>query len=67
MYCISTFFQLHEVTAERDEQTIHIQSLKKKVQKYSHESQDIKKQYEDALARNSELEKKQRRYEIEMQ
>ena len=50
-----------DVSAERDEQNEFIKSLKKKIQKSGNEAQDLKRQYEEAMARNTELEKKQRR------
>jgi len=52
---------VQELVLEKNEQGQVIGNLKKKVQKYSNEAQDLKRQYEDSEARNFELEKRQRR------
>ncbi|KAF6019499.1 hypothetical protein EB796_022191 [Bugula neritina] len=59
--------QVQELVLEKNEQGQVIGNLKKKVQKYSNEAQDLKRQYEDSEARNFELEKRQRRFDSELQ
>ena len=53
--------QLHEAVEEAEEQRRQVQLGKKKTQRLTAEMQDIKLHLEEQMARNNELERKQRR------
>ena len=61
---ICCFFQLHEAVEEAEEQRRQVQVAKKKAQRLTAEMQDTKLHLEEQMARNNELERKQRRYSI---
>ncbi|KAL8610894.1 hypothetical protein ACOMHN_056749 [Nucella lapillus] len=58
--------RLHEAVEEAEEQRRQVQVGKKKTQRLTAEMQDIKRHLEEQMARNNELERKQRRFDSEL-
>ncbi|XP_012936920.1 unconventional myosin-XVIIIa [Aplysia californica] len=58
--------RLHEAVAEAEEQRRQVQVAKKKAQRLATETQDMKLHLEEHMARNNELERKQRRFDSEL-
>ncbi|XP_070204311.1 unconventional myosin-XVIIIa-like isoform X2 [Littorina saxatilis] len=58
--------RLHEAVEEAEEQRRQVQVAKKKTQRLTAEMQDIKLHLEEQMARNNELERKQRRFDSEL-
>ncbi|KAK7474334.1 hypothetical protein BaRGS_00034382, partial [Batillaria attramentaria] len=58
--------RLHEAVEEAEEQRRQVQVAKKKTQRLTAEMHDIKLHLEEQMARNNELERKQRRFDNEL-
>ncbi|XP_025090259.1 unconventional myosin-XVIIIa-like isoform X3 [Pomacea canaliculata] len=58
--------RLQEAVEEAEEQRRQVQVAKKKAQRLAGEMQDIKLHLEEQMARNNELERKQRRFDSEL-
>ncbi|XP_041350261.1 unconventional myosin-XVIIIa-like isoform X3 [Gigantopelta aegis] len=58
--------RLHDAVEEAEEQRRLVQLSKKKVQRLTQEMQDMRLHLEEQMARNNELERKQRRFDAEL-
>ncbi|XP_076453173.1 unconventional myosin-XVIIIa-like [Babylonia areolata] len=58
--------RLHEAVEEAEEQRRQVQVSKKKTQRLTAEMQDMRRLLEEQMARNNELERKQRRFDNEL-
>ncbi|XP_046371611.2 unconventional myosin-XVIIIa-like isoform X3 [Haliotis rufescens] len=58
--------RLHDAVEEAEEQRRLVQLTKKKVQRITQEMQDTKLHLEEQMTRNNELERKQRRFDTEL-
>merc|ERR1712168_62561 len=59
--------KLNEALSEKDESDKTLVGVKKKIQRLTADMQDSKRHLEDQVNRNSELEKKQRKFDQELQ
>ena len=61
-YMACVFLQLTEALEDAEEQRHQVQNLKRKLQRLTQEMMDLKLHLEEQYSRNTELEKKQRKY-----